>query len=94
MYNALKPNTASYSTPYMRECFKKEDLAKKDLKDITKDTVVVNRDAVRRDLKRRQRFAWKDPGYAGEAFGPTLALKNNVKKSSFNLFRCLANGNP
>lgn len=77
-YDVLKPNTSRYTTPYMKECFKKKDLAKVDLKDITTDTIKLNRGAIRREMKKKLRMAWKDPGYSDKPFGPTNSLRNNV----------------
>jgi len=77
-YDTLRPNTSKLSTPYMQECHKKEQLATKDLRDITKDTIHVDRDQVRAELKHRIRMAWKDPGFSNNPFGPTLPLRNNV----------------
>ena len=62
-FSRLKPKSSMLNTPMMRDLKPKKDLAKTDLKDITKDTVHIDKDYVRGELKRRLRFAWKDPGF-------------------------------
>lgn len=46
-YNRLKPKSSFLNTPMMRDLKPKKDLAKTDLKDITKDTVHIDKDYVR-----------------------------------------------
>ena len=43
-YNPLKPFTSRMATPIMQDLFPKIDLAKIDLRDITKDTIIVDRE--------------------------------------------------
>lgn len=77
-YSTLKPRTSLLSTPFMKELHPREDLSKKDLKDITKDTIHIDKDYVRKEIKKRLRFAWKDPGYCNSQFGPNQPLPNRV----------------
>lgn len=77
-YSRLKPKSSLLNTPMMRDLKPKKDLAKTDLKDITKDTVHIDKEYVRGEMKRRLRFAWKDPGYKNDAFNPVQTLPNKV----------------
>jgi predicted metal-dependent hydrolase len=77
-YNKLKPKTSKLSTPFMQSLYPKVDLAKVDLKDITKDTIHIDKEIVRKDIKKRLRMAWKDPGYASGPFGGNMPLPNRV----------------
>lgn len=56
-YSRLKPKTSNLNTPMMRDLVPANDLAKTDLKDITKHTVHIEKDHVREELEKRLRFA-------------------------------------
>lgn len=88
-YSILKPKSSLLGTPFMRELYPREDLSKKDLKDITKDTIHIDKDYVRKDIKRKLRFAWKDPGYCNEQFGKNMPLPNRVSYN-FLFFKVLS----
>jgi len=52
----------------MREIYPKQELHKIDLEDITKENINFDKDDVKREMKRRFRMAWKDPGYCNDEF--------------------------
>ena len=77
-YNILKPKSSKLATPYMEECYPKVELAKIDLEDVTKETLKLDKEDLRKEMKRRYRFSWKDPGYTNSEFNPPLIIKPNV----------------
>lgn len=56
-FSRLKPKTSKLNTPMMRDLFPLTNLAKTDLRDITKHTVHIDKEQVRNDLEKRLRFA-------------------------------------
>ena len=80
-YDPRKPKTSMRSTPMLRELYPERNLHKTDMRDITKDTIHLDKDFVRKEMKRKMKSAWKDAGEPnGKLFSKSGILPNNVRK--------------
>jgi len=77
-YDSLKPATSKKNTPFMREIYPKQELAKIDLEDITKENINFDKEDVKREMKRRFRMAWKDPGYCNNEFSTPPIMEAKI----------------